>query len=424
MVAVEKLITDNLDILTSAIKAKSSAGRGNSNKKELYGIKKLRELILDLAVRGLLVPQSTNDESAITIIKRILDTKTKLIKDGKLKKQKALPDISDREIPFTLPNQWRWARLGEITSYGITDKVEADQLDGNTWVLELEDIEKETSRILKRKRLSERAFRSSKNIFIKGDVLYGKLRPYLDKVVVADEDGVCTTEIVPLHAFSDIEPEFLRVAMKSPAFIRYANNSTHGMNLPRMGTDKARLAVIPICSQNEQHRIVAKVDELMALCDQLEQQTEASIAAHRTLVETLLGALTNAPDNASFQQAWQRIAEHFDTLFTTEHSIEQLEKTLLKLAVLGKLSSAQEEGETASNLVAENFAVQQRLIHEENLKTKASETVDEKEQYLATPEHWRWVRLGNLAKFIDYRGRTPKKLDNGVRLITDRKSVV
>ena len=113
-------------------------------------------------------------------------------------------------------------------------------------------------------------------------------------MIVADEDGVCSTEMIPLHSFCCINSHFLRLLLKSPYFIAYANDSTHGMNLPRMGTDKARLAVLPIVPEQEQNRIVAKVDELMSLCDQLEQQTEDSIAAHQTLVETVLNTLTQS----------------------------------------------------------------------------------------------------------------------------------
>ena len=348
---VETLVTDHLDLWTAALKRKSTAGRGSSSKVELYGIKKLRELILELAVRGLLVPQDPNDEPASELLKRIAAEKAKLVKEGKIKKDKSLPPIATKEMPFDLPKNWCWARLGEITNYGFGDKAESADVDDNTWVLELEDVEKETSKLLRKVRFFEREFKSSKNVFNAGDVIYGKLRPYLDKVLVADEDGVCTTEMIPFRAHAVVTPAFLRLSMKSPRFIAYANSATHGMNLPRVGTDKARLALIPICSESIQHRIVAKVDELMALCDQLEQQTNASLGAHQTLVETLLSALTSAADHAQFASAWQRIAGHFDTLFTTEESIAQLKQTILQLAVMGKLVPQDPNDEPASELL-------------------------------------------------------------------------
>ena len=344
----ESLITDHLDLWSSTIKAKKTTGRGSKKKQDLYGIKKLRELILELAVRGMLVPQSPNDEPASESLKKIEARRSELIKNELLKKQKKLSVISNEEIPFTLPKTWEWIRLGNATNYGIFDKIEADEVKNDTWVLELEDVEKSTSKLLKKVRFKDRNFKSSKNSFVKSDVLYGKLRPYLDKVLIADESGVCTTEMIPITAYSSLSSSFLRISLKSPNFKSYANSSTHGMNLPRMGTDKARDAIIPLPPLAEQHRIVAKVDELMALCDQLEQQQEDSLQTHQTLVKKLLEALTTACEQGQFDQAWQRIATNFDTLFTTESSIDQLKQIILQLAVMGKLVENEDSWDTGS----------------------------------------------------------------------------
>ena len=256
-------------------------------------IKKLKQTIIQLAVMGKLVPQNTEDESANELLKKIDVAKAKFIKEKKIKKQKPLPKISKKEAPYSLPNKWEWIRLGDATNYGITKKIEATEVEKEIWVLELEDIEKITSKLLKKVRFNERQFKSSKNIFNKSDVIYGKLRPYLDKVVIADEPGVCTTEMIPLKGYAGILPEYLRWVMKSPYFTQYANDSTHGMNLPRMGTEKARLALIPLPPKEEQYRIVAKVDELMALCDQLKsslaiaQTTQLKLADN--IVEEAIG---------------------------------------------------------------------------------------------------------------------------------------
>lgn len=112
--AVEQLITQHIDTWTSALKTRSTAGRGSNGKIDLYGIKKLRELILELAVRGKLVPQDPNDEPASELLKRIAAEKAELVKQGKVKKQKLLPEISEDEKPFELPSGWEWVRLGAI----------------------------------------------------------------------------------------------------------------------------------------------------------------------------------------------------------------------------------------------------------------------------------------------------------------------
>lgn len=407
MTSIENIITENIDVWSSAIKQRNTQGRGSSKRQELYGVQKLRELILELAVRGLLVPQDPDDESAPIILEKIASAKKILIKENLLKQQKKLPSISTEERPYLLPKSWAWERLGNISNYGSSDKIEAKNAGANTWVLELEDVEKETSKLLKKVRFSEREFKSSKSAFKKDDVIYGKLRPYLDKVIVADEDGVCTTEMIPVRTHACILPEFLRLSMKSPYFKNYANNSTHGMNLPRMGTDKARMALIPILSMSEQKRIVAKVDELMALCDQLEQQQENSIAAHQQLVETLLAALTQAADNESFERAWSRIAANFDTLFTTENSIDQLKQTLLQLAVMGKLMPQDPSDEPASVLLEKIAAEKERLIENKVIKAvKKLPTIAEEEK-LNLPQGWELTRLGNIVSRMG-SGSTPR----------------
>ncbi|ERC65879.1 putative type I restriction-modification system, specificity subunit S [Escherichia coli T1840_97] len=112
--SVEKLIVDHMETWTSALQTRSTAGRGSSGKIDLYGIKKLRELILELAVRGKLVPQDPNDEPASELLKRIAAEKAELVKQGKIKKQKPLPEISEEEKPFELPEGWEWVRISEI----------------------------------------------------------------------------------------------------------------------------------------------------------------------------------------------------------------------------------------------------------------------------------------------------------------------
>ncbi|GLT14252.1 restriction endonuclease subunit S [Vibrio algivorus] len=394
------LITEHIDIWTSAIKAKSASGRGTSKKVELYGIKKLRELILELAVRGKLVPQDPNDEPASVLLDRIAIKKAQLVKEKKIKKPKALPEITDEEKPFELPSGWEWSQLGEVTNYGVCDKAESVDVDTHTWVLELEDVEKVTSKLLKKVRFSERRFKSSKNRFEANDVIYGKLRPYLDKVLIADEVGVCTTEMIPVRTYCDLLPKFLRLMMKSPYFIRYADESTHGMNLPRMGTDKARAALFPFAPLKEQHRIVAKVDELMALCDQLESQTENQLETHQQLVQTLLDTLTNCKNHAELQQNWALLAQNFDTLFTTEQSIDLLKQTILQLAVMGKLVPQDPNDEPASKLLERIAAEKEQLIKEKKIKKqKALPPINEDEKPFELPNGWEWCRIFDVSMF-------------------------
>ncbi|MBA6092779.1 restriction endonuclease subunit S [Pseudomonas monteilii] len=394
------VLTDNLPLL---------AGAPN-------GIKKLRELILELAVRGKLVPQDPSDEPASELLKRIAEEKVRLVAQGKIKKQKPLAGVEEAALPFELPVAWVWARLGEITNFGTT--IKKDEIPDDAWVLDLEDIEKDTSRLLQKARFYERNSLSDKNSFAKGDVLYGKLRPYLNKVLVAEDDGFCTTEILPFRCHGPFVAHYFMVALKSPYFLSYVNAKSYGMKMPRLGTEDGRQALFPLPPLAEQHRIVAKVDELMALCDRLEARQADVGSAHVQLVQALLGSLTQASDAEDFAQSWQRLAEHFHALLTTESSIDALKQALLQLAVMGKLVPQDPSDEPASELLKRIAEEKTRLISEEGLRTTARDDVPEAEHYFRLHTGWASCRLGNLARFIDYRGRTPTKTSSGVPLIT------
>jgi type I restriction enzyme S subunit len=178
------------------------------------GVAKLRELILTLAVQGKLVPQDPSDEPASELLKRIRSARERQISEGKAKRGKPLAELTEDVQPFAIPEKWCWVNLGEITNYG--SPVKAGALLPDTWVLDMEDIEKSSGRLIQRLRFSERPAVSDKNSFTKGEVLYGKLRPYLNKVLVADEDGVCTTEIIPFRCYGEYEPGYFRLALSSP----------------------------------------------------------------------------------------------------------------------------------------------------------------------------------------------------------------
>ncbi len=245
------------------------------NKEELEKLNKtlpskIKQSILQHAVQGKLVPQNPNDEPASELLKRIKAEKEELIKQGKIKKEKPMPPITQDEIPFELPKGWEWTRLGEIVNYGATGSLDySEELDKNMWILDLEDIEKVSSKLLIKNRIKDKSFNSTKKCFQKGDVLYGKLRPYLDKVIVADENGICTTEILPLRVYADLNPYYLRWVLKSPTFLQYVNQLTYGVKMPRLGTEDGKNALIPLPPLAEQQRIVDKVEELIKICGKL-----------------------------------------------------------------------------------------------------------------------------------------------------------
>lgn len=262
---------------------------------DLYAVKEnvaeLRKAVLQLAVTGKLVPQNPNDPPASQLLKEIEAEKRRLVKEGKIKAPKPLPAIKPEEVPYLLPQGWEWVRLVEICDYNGRANIEPEFVAANTWLLDLEDIEKNTSRLLYRAKYSERQSKSTKSTFQKGDVLYGKLRPYLDKVLVADADGVCTTEIVPIVPSISINSEFLRWLLKRPAFLEHVNSLMYGVKMPRLGTEDAVQSIHPLPPLSEQHRIVAKIDQLMSLCDTLEQQIDAATGKQTELLDALMARM-------------------------------------------------------------------------------------------------------------------------------------
>ncbi len=251
----------------------------------------LKQTLLQLAVMGKLVPQDPNDEPASELLKRIQAEKAKLIAEGKIKKDKPLAEITEEEKPFDLPVGWEWVRLGEITNFGTTEKLSF--ISDETWVLDLEDIEKDTSRLLNKHRFCDKRSLSDKNSFLEGDVLYGKLRPYLNKVIVADESGVCTTEILPIRCYGSFSSHYFKYALKSPHFINYVNARSYGMKMPRLGTEDGRKANFPLPPLAEQHRIVAKVEELMVICDQLKARFTTVNQLQQKLADVLIVQTVN-----------------------------------------------------------------------------------------------------------------------------------
>ena len=179
---------------------------------------------------------------------------------------------SSVKVPFIIPEKWKWFLLGEVIDYGKIEQVRSSFASNDTWTLDLEDIEKNTGRILLKKRGV--ASTSNKNIFKRGWVLYSKLRPYLNKVVIADEDGFCTTEIVPIDtskARIPLTADYLQAYLMSPHFLAYANQVAHGVKMPRIGTKDVKASMIPIPPLAEQKRIAQQLKKLFHYINELKK---------------------------------------------------------------------------------------------------------------------------------------------------------
>ena len=175
----------------------------------------------------------------------------------------------DDEIPFEIPDSWEWARLGIISSYAETkQKVNATSADPSLWELDLEDIEK-GGQLLEYKTVGERKAVGDKAMFSNGDILYSKLRPYLLKILVAPNNGICTPEIVPFRVYGGINPNYIVNYLKSPYVDNLINSITYGVKMPRVGTETMISLLVPLPPLNEQERIVGAIDYALSIINKL-----------------------------------------------------------------------------------------------------------------------------------------------------------
>ena len=191
------------------------------------------------------------------------------------------------------PSSWLSLQLGEVIDYGQTEKVEPDNISSEIWVLELEDIERDTSRILQRLTFAERPSKSTKNSFSPGDILYGKLRPYLNKVIYADAPGVCSTEILPLKPHLAVNSRYLFHWTRHPEFLAYTSQVSHGVNMPRLGTEAGRQAPFILAPINEQRRIADKLDRVLARVDAANEHLSRVAPLIKRFRQSVLAAATS-----------------------------------------------------------------------------------------------------------------------------------
>lgn len=340
------LLTDNLPLLADAPN----------------GIKKLRELILELAVRGKLVPQDPSDEPASMLLKRIAEEKARLVAEGKIKKQKALSSIVEEEKLFELPKGWEWQRLDDISPMSLVDGdwIESKDQDpsGGIRLLQLADIGVNEFKDKSDRFINAETFtRLNCTALEAGDILIARLPSPIGRACIFPGlscNSITVVDVAVLRPLSTFCSSYVVNAINSTCFREQVEAYGKGATRFRIATGHLKTLLIPIPPLAEQQRIVAKVDELMALCDHLEAQQAGAESAHARLVQALLDSLTQVSDAIDFAANWQRLAKHFHTLFTTESSIDALKQTVLQLAVMGKLVPQNSSDEPVACLLEKN----------------------------------------------------------------------
>jgi type I restriction enzyme S subunit len=320
-----------------------------------------------------------------------------MVKEGSIRRDVTFSAIADNEIPFDLPPGWVWARVidvghdwGQKTPDADFTYIDVSAIDNDRGVLT-------TPNVLPASDAPSRA----RKVVRSGTVIYATVRPYLRNVCVIEDDyspePIASTAFAVLHPFEGMPGRFFLHFFRSPVFVKYVESVQTGIAYPAINDKQFYGGLVPIPPLAEQHRIVAKVDELMSLCDQLEELQTHGVEAHQVLVETLLSTLTSVPSPQGLNESWARVSANFDTLFTTEHSIAHLKQTILQLAIMGKLVPQDPNDEPARVLLAKIATRRAELEKDGRLKRQAPiPDITVEERPYALPPGWEFVRFGRV----------------------------
>jgi len=420
--SIENLITDHIETWTTAQVQKKSGGRGRSKKsngQSQYGIKKLRELILELAVRAKLVPQEASDETAAILLEKVADDKANRPKPEGIRTPPPLPPISDIEHPYSTPLAWDWCRLGSIALRVIDGNYGEKYPKSSEFISQGVPFFTSASVGNKGEILNPKIKYISKELnsqLVKaqctiGDLVLTNRGARVGAVAILDQPEFANSNIGPQLTSIRTNPifintRFIMICIQSPSFQKRFLNTNSGTAMNFVNLTKTSEILLPIAPILEQNRIVTRVDELMALCDQLEQEQTDNSETHQLLVKTLLDTLTKATDHADFISTWKMIEQNFNLLFTTEASIDELKQTILQLAVMGKLVPQDPNDEPASVLLEKIAKEKARLVKEGKIKKQKSlPEISEDEKPYNIPDNWIWARLGDTG--LGSTGKTP-----------------
>lgn len=378
-----KLLFDNFDLLYESHES----------------IPALRATILQLAVQGKLVPQDSNEESALDSFKIIKSEQDKLIQEKHIRMQKVCPKLKDLDIPFQIPIFWEWVRLREIAHDWGQKKP-----DKEFTYIDVATINKEFGFVSESPQIleSNNAPSRARKLVKKGTVIYSTVRPYLLNIAVIDKEydpePIASTAFAILHPYSPVNARYLFYYLRSKPMIDYVESQMFGVAYPAINDSKFFLAPFPLPPRKEQDRIVAKVDELMRVCDDLESMQKRASEDIITLNTSALAKLAEAKTDQAFNKEWGFISDNFDTLYSTHENVKKLKETILQLAVQGKLVPQNPKDEPASKLLERIKAEKEKLIKAGKLKKEKSlPPIKDGENPFDLPEGWTWCRLGKVS---------------------------
>lgn len=356
------------------------------------GVAKLRELILTLAVQGKLVPQDPADEPASRLLQKIRAEKDRLIAEGKIKKDKPLAPIAEEEKPFELPVGWSFCRLGDlllsIRSGGTPSKQNPVYWGGDIPWASVKDLKFGEPLTDTQDRITIEGLQAGSQLATAGSILICT-RMGLGKIGEALIDVAINQDLKAVQLGAGVDKQHFINFFKTLSVVG------SGMTVAGIKQDELLGFVVPLPPEAEQSRIVARVEELMRLCDALEAKGQLEATQHAQLLSTLLGTLTASATPDELANNWQRVAQHFDLLLDRPQAIDALEQTLLQLAVRGLLVPQDPADEPASVLLQKIRAEKDRLIAAGQIKKdKPLPPVTDEEKPFELPAGWEWVRFG------------------------------
>ena len=354
------------------------------------GVARLRELILTLAVQGKLVPQDPADEPASVLLQKIRAEKDRLIAEGKIKKDKPLAAIADEEKPFELPVGWEWVRLAEIAypQAGFAFKSNGfNDLGSGLPLIRIRDVGGNSPATFFSGEFRPEFVVQPSDWLISMDGEF-RVREWHGPISLLNQR---VTRLI--FCGDELFRPFIAAALQFR--LQELQGTKAYTTVDHLSGGQIASAVIPLPPLAEQSRIVARVEELMRLCDALEAKGQLEATQHAQLLSTLLGTLTASATPDELANNWQRVAQHFDLLLDRPQAIDALEQTLLQLAVRGLLVPQDPTDEPASVLLQKIRAEKDRLITEGKIKKdKPLPPVTDEEKPFELPMGWEWVRFG------------------------------
>ena len=355
-------------------------------------VAKMRELVLELAVTGRLVAQDKRDEPASSLLESAEVERAKLVVARKIKARSTAPVEAD-EQPHELPSSWAWARLSDV-GYELGQKTP----DARFTYIDVGAIDSDKGRISDRVEKLEpnEAPSRARKLVMRGTVIYSTVRPYLLNIAIVDQDfdpePIASTALGILHPFSAINNRYLFYWLRSAPFTAYVLAGMKGMAYPAINDEKFYSGFIALPPLAEQKRIVAKVDELMALCDRLEAQQQERETRHVALARASLARFADAPTPANLQ-----------FLFHASYPIPpaDLRKSILTLAFVGKLVAQNPDDEPASVLLEKARAEKTRLIEAGLVKREPwADKLQDATTLYDLPPGWEWTHVSDVVEKV------------------------